>query len=213
MRTPLSTLSLTVAILDQLSPPLNAQIIRGLRTSISRLTLLVNGVMRLERFKPDDLPVHTEPIRPAKLVDHVISENEHDAMRKGLRLEVQVNRSTVILADPDLLLDALGNLVQNAVKYTEKGFVRVKVDEDADSVTFQVQDSGPGMPPERRNDLFKAIAPAKPGGVGIGLLVAHRAVAAQGGEIDVTSEVGKGTSFRFTIPREVKQRAQPTGSE
>jgi two-component system sensor histidine kinase SenX3 len=205
MRTPLSTLRFTV---EQLVRPAarSDSAMAMLRRNVDRLSLLVNGVMRLERFKADELPVKPQRVRPAALVDDIVRDHEHEALRKGLRLEVEVNRTLEMDLDPDLFIDALGNLVQNAVKYTERGRVRVEVRDEGDTVEFRVIDTGPGMSTERRQTLFQPVIPQKPGGVGLGLTIAARAVVAQGGVIGADSGPEGGTTVWFRLPRAVVAR-------
>ncbi len=137
-----------------------------------------------------------------------MADYAHDAVRKGLRLDVLANHSTSMQVDPDLLVDALGNLIQNAIKYTERGFVRVSMEEQPDAVVFRVEDSGPGISPERQRELFKTVQPGQQGGVGLGLNIAHRATTAQGGTLECQSEVGGGSTFVLRLPRMVEVREQ-----
>jgi two-component system sensor histidine kinase SenX3 len=207
MRTPLSVLALQVQLLEKVDRPPDAGLVVKLRRNLRRLSFLVNGVMRLERFKPDEMPVQPEVIQPARLVAEVMSDNEPEASRKGLRFEAQVNWTLRIEVDPDLFMDALGNLVHNAVKYTTAGFVCIESEEHADDVVFRIRDSGPGMPAERLAELFRPVLPGMRGGAGLGLVVAHHAVVAQGGAIGAESEPGKGTVLWFRLPRTVSPRA------
>ncbi|MCI0573987.1 MAG: HAMP domain-containing histidine kinase [Myxococcaceae bacterium] len=207
MRTPLSTLKLYVQQRER-GMAADAQALERLQRTVSRLGRLVEGVLRLERFRPEELPVHPEPVYPARLIDQLVADYAHDAVRKGLRLDVLANHSTSMQVDPDLLVDALGNLIQNAIKYTERGFVRVSMEEQPDAVVFRVEDSGPGISPERQRELFKTVQPGQQGGVGLGLNIAHRATTAQGGTLECQSEVGGGSTFVLRLPRMVEVREQ-----
>jgi len=214
MRNPLSAISLNVGILSRMEIDQNAsRAISILDRNIRKLNLLINGVMRMERYKPEEIPVRPESLRPMVLLEEVMDEFEFDAAKKKLRLEISGNRSLRMEVDSNLLVDAFGNLIQNAIKYTEKGFVRVLVEEQNSNILFKVIDSGPGISKERQKDLFKPTKPGKPGGVGIGLSIAARAVAAQSGEIGVTSELGKGSTFWFYLPKKVKVRSEPQRKE
>lgn len=206
MRTPLSALYSQIEILSEWGK-IDDAALALLKRNAKRLLLLVNGVMRLERFKPEELPVHPEIIYPSRLIDEVAADNEVEAIHKGLRFEIAANRTLRISADPDLLMDALGNLVQNAVKYTSSGFIRVEVEEEEGSILVRVKDSGPGISVERQKELFKPILPGKAGGVGIGLSIVQRAVTALGGTLGMTSELGKGSDFWFRLPRGADPKA------
>jgi two-component system, OmpR family, sensor histidine kinase SenX3 len=180
--------------------------VERLGRTVRRLSRLVDGILRLERFKPDDLPVYSETLAPAQVIDQLVEDYEHEASRKGLRLDISANRSARMQVDRDLLVDALGNLIQNAIKYTQKGFVRVTLEEQEEEVMFKVEDSGPGISPERQRELFRPVRPGQPGGVGLGLSIAFRAAVAQGGTLELESEPGRGSTFRLRLPRTVRSR-------
>lgn len=213
LRTPISTLNLYVQQLARGQGAPDARALERLQRTVRRLTRLVDGILRLERFKPDELPVHPEALAPAQVIDQLVADYEHDASRKGLRLDVSVNRSARMHVDPDLLVDALGNLIQNAIKYTEKGFVRVALEEHEEGVVFKVEDSGPGISPERQRELFRPVRPGQPGGVGLGLTIAFRAAMAQGGTLELESVPGRGSTFVLRLPWVVQERLAPAAGD
>lgn len=211
LRNPITTLRLFVQRLDRGDAVLDVRMLERLRRTVGRLGRLADGVLRLERFKPGEIPVHPELLSPAQVIDQLIGDYEYTAHSKGLRLDMSGNRSLRMEADVDLLTDALGNLIENAVKYTEQGFVRVTLDEKDGWIVFRVEDSGPGIGEQRRQALFQPVQPGKPGGAGLGLTIAQRAAIAQGGSIDVRSEEGKGSTFELRLPRHVQARQQVEG--
>lgn len=213
LRTPISTLNLYVQQLARGHGAPDSRALERLQRTMRRLTRLVDGILRLERFKPDEIPVHPETLAPAQVIDELVADYEHEASRKGLRLDVSVNRSARMQVDPDLLVDALGNLIQNAIKYTEKGFVRVALEEQEDGVVFKVEDSGPGIRPERQRELFHPVLPGQPGGVGLGLTIAFRAALAQGGTLELESEPGRGSTFVLRLPWVVHAREGVTAQD
>jgi two-component system, OmpR family, sensor histidine kinase SenX3 len=206
LRTPVSTLKLSVQQLERGQGTLGPRTLERLHRTVRRLGRLVDGILRLERFKPEELPVHPELLAPAQLIEQIIADYEHDASNKGLKLDVRVSQSARMQVDHDLLVDALGNLIQNAIKYTEKGFVRVTLEEQEDAVVFKVEDSGPGISPERQRELFRPVQPGQPGGVGLGLSIAFRAAMAQGGTLELESEPGQGSTFLLRLPWAVRAR-------
>lgn len=208
LRTPVSTLNLSVQQLERGQGAPDTRALERLRRTVGRLGRLVDGILRLERFKPEELPVHPESLAPAQIIDQIVADYEHDARSKGLRLEVSANRSARMQVDRDLLVDALGNLIQNALKYTAKGFVRVTLEEREDAVVFKVEDSGPGISPERQRELFRPVYPGQPGGVGLGLSIAFRAAVAQGGALELESEPGRGSTFLLRLPWAVRAREE-----
>lgn len=209
LRTPVSTLRLGVQRIDRSHGAVAPAELERLRRTINRLGRLVEGVARVERFGPGEMPVTPIEVRPAEVVDALITDYEHEAIRKGLRLEVVVNRSVRMVTDPDLLVDALGNIVQNAIKYTRHGFVRIAVEDNDEDVVFTVEDSGPGITPDRQRDLFRPVRPEMTGGMGIGLTIAYRAAKAQGGSIELLSKPGEGSTFILRVPKNGRARADP----
>lgn len=206
MRTPLTVLKLHAGALSRPDAPSDARLVGSIERNVRRLTLLVDGVMRLERFKPEEIPVLPVDLSPARLIDQVVDDNAYDARRKALRVEVLVNRVLRMQLDPTLFVDALGNLLQNAIKYTEAGHVLIEVEERAADVVFKVRDTGPGIAREKQPSLFSTVDPGTAGGAGIGLTIVHRAATAQGGTVGVESEPGHGSLFWFTLPRTVTPR-------
>lgn len=206
LRTPLHTLSLQTELLaDSSRPPTHADV-HNLRRNVRRMQTLVDGILRLERFHPDEIPVHPETVAPAQIIDDIMDGHRPEGARKQLRFESLVDPDLRLEIDPDLFIDAIGNLIQNAVKYTTNGFVIVEAREPDGKVQFLVCDSGPGIPAERLATLFEQTQPAGQGGAGIGLQIACHAARAQGGSIEVRSEVGRGSTFCLCIPRSVSPR-------
>ena len=109
-------------------------------------------------------------------------------------------------ADPDRMTQAVGNLVNNAIKYTpEKGTVRVTAGQENDQVWIQVSDTGRGISPEEQVQIFKPLYRGRSGGrfpqgMGLGLSITHDLVVAHGGSIEVNSQPDRGSQFTIRIP-------------
>jgi len=209
MRGPLSSFAV---LLYQIRESRNAgydvkqSVVDMAQRNLERLLSLIEGVLKLERFKPGEICIRPQMMHPVDVVRNVLADNEHDANAKGVRLENFVDQSLQMSIDPTLFLDAMSNVVQNAVKFTQSGFVRVSAEEHGEDVIFKVSDSGPGIPEEQQKTLFRTIQPGSKGGSGIGLLILERAVTAAGGTFGVQSELGKGSEFWFRIPRCIAPR-------
>jgi signal transduction histidine kinase len=113
----------------------------------------------------------------------------------------------IIQSDPRKLRQILLNLAANAVKFTTRGTIEIRVDRQDGAIRFEVRDSGIGIRADdlhRIFDPFWQVSPAKkterPDGTGLGLTIVHRFVTQLGGRIDVESELGQGTVFRILIP-------------
>lgn len=213
LRTPMSSLTAQVELLASSSRPPDGAALGRLRRSLGRLRLLVDGVLRTERYEASELPVRALLVEPARLIDEIVVDHAVDATRKGIEVRSEVSRELRMYVDPDLFVDAIGNLVQNAVKYTASGAVTLSAVEEADAVVFKVRDTGPGIAPQLQTRLFREVQPGAAGGAGIGLRIAHRACAAQGGEIGVVSAPDEGTEFWIRLPRFVSSRGPSQGEE
>lgn len=197
LRTPLANLSMQVEMLSRMG------------RNVHRMRNLVDSILRLERFRPEEVPVRPEEVGAAQLVGAVMDDHVLDARRKGLRFEASVEPSLRVTLDPELFADALGNLVHNAVKFTDRGGVAVAVeprnDED-DEIVFRVHDTGAGVAPDKQQALFEERMPGGAGGVGIGLQVARHAARAQGGDIELERSSEEGSVFALRLPRLVRPR-------
>ena len=109
-----------------------------------------------------------------------------------------------VMGNPALIEGLVSNLVDNALRYSPRGgSVELRARRDAESVTFEVRDSGPGIAAEHQAQLFERFyrVPGSPtGGAGLGLYICREIVEAHGGHIGVESEPGKGAGFWFTLP-------------
>lgn len=207
MRGPLSSFSV---LIDQVrrsasaGTPVNETVAQISERNLKRLVSLIDNVLKLERFKPEELTVRPQAVCPAQIIQEVMSDNSHDAEAKGLHLVNAVDPSLKMQIDSDLFHDAISNLVQNAVKYTTAGSVRVESRDQHCGIIFEVIDSGSGVSAAQESTLFRTVQPGEGGGVGIGLLIVHRAVTAQGGTVGVKSKQGGGSIFWFCLPRVVR---------
>ncbi|HBR94236.1 MAG TPA: hypothetical protein DEA90_08735, partial [Opitutae bacterium] len=136
-----------------------------------------------------------------------------------------IEDSLVVIHDSEILLRILSNLLQNACKYTDSGFVRLtvgsqqEVQSDRVEFCFIVEDSGIGISPEFKEQIFNAFTQVDSscsrshGGLGLGLAICSRLVAFSNGHIDVVSEPGQGSTFTLTLPMDVKELASSPDSE
>jgi len=147
------------------------------------------------------------------LIDDVAASFAPAAARKKLTLSAEpAGVSTVVSTDPDRLRRILECLVENAVKYTEKGAVRLVARETAGGVAVDVKDDGPGIPAEHLPRIFERFyrvdkaRSRELGGTGLGLSIAKHLAEGMGASLSVTSEVGRGSCFTVAIP------ARPQGA-
>ncbi|WP_420130454.1 ATP-binding protein [Longimicrobium sp.] len=140
----------------------------------------------------------------AEVVDDVLATVAGMAGEKSLVVESSVPAELpAVWADRERLHQVLSNLVGNAVKFTTEGHIRVSAVRDGDEVRVAVEDTGPGIPAEHLEHVFDRFWQARStrrAGAGLGLAIARGVVEAHGGRIAARSEVGRGTTFEFTLP-------------
>ncbi len=211
--TPLSTI---IGYSDMLSQnvlgPLTTQqqdVIKRMTANASELLGLVNSLLDEAQLESGKLAIKVTSFEPAKLAGTLEANLRHKAEDKGLKLSVEVAAGLppTVTGDPHRLTQVLNNLVENAVKFTEKGGVTVKfVPHDTDQWSVAVADTGPGIAPRDREHIFEPFwqsdNPATQGhkGIGLGLSIASQLAARMGGRLTLESQVGKGSTFTVTLP-------------
>lgn len=174
--------------------------------SAERLGRLVNDILDVERLASGSFEVHAAPHSAASLVDASALELASLAQRADVTLEVGEVEGDVI-ADPDRVAQVLGNLVGNAVKFSDPGgFVRISAVQEQGEVVFAVADEGRGIPSDRLEDIFDRFRQVDSsdarigGGTGLGLAITRAIVTQLGGRVWAESTPGAGSTFRFTLP-------------
>eukprot|EP00913_Durusdinium_trenchii_P005659 g5277.t1 len=168
---------------------------------------IINDILDLSKIEADKLDIVAERFDPAVLIDEVRGIMEVRAAESNLKLEVNYE-STIpaeIHSDPKRLRQILVNLVGNAVKFTNEGWVKINVSYADRLLRIEVADSGIGMSAAQRQRLFQPFSQGDHtvnrefGGTGLGLAISHRLTELLGGTIAVESEEGKGSTFTVTI--------------
>ncbi len=213
LRTPLTALQLQLARLERLLAPSKDAgarqcLQRALATS-GRLADLLEGLLQFARLESGRLSLDAARFDLADLVSEAADEVRGHAEQKQLRLEVSCPRPLGLVSDRRLVRLVVMNLLVNAVKFTEAGFVRVAARATDGGVHLEVSDSGPGIPEEARRRVFEPFEQIDPAsgrahqGVGLGLAIVARLVQALHGRVELTSRVGGGSRFVVGLPREL----------
>ncbi len=214
IRTPLNGI---VPMLDLLlHAPLAAEhldLVRTAFTSSHQLLRIVDDILDYSKLEADRLELETTAFNLRELLEMVIQLMERPAQSKGLRLTLQIDPAVrlPVRGDPVRLRQVLGNLISNAVKFTDHGIVAVSVRRVGETAAqhqlhFEVRDTGIGITPDAQSRLFQAFSQADAsttrvyGGTGLGLAICKRIVDLMGGRIQVQSEPGRGATFSFEIP-------------
>jgi PAS domain S-box-containing protein len=213
IRTPMAGVMGLTAILLQQELPSNVQDdLEMLHSSAESVMTLINDLFDLSRISQRRLEFRPIEFDVRAMIRKAISPFEYQARSKDLDFIVSIDESvpSQILCDKDRLGQVVKNLVSNAIKFTEEGFVRVHVgaeknDEDTLRLNFTVADSGMGIPKNKQEEIFSAFTQLDPSyskkfaGMGLGLAISRSLVEGMGGEIFVESTMGKGAVFRFYV--------------
>ena len=213
LRTPLNAILGFSQLLIRNSnlPPTARENVGIIARSGENLLTLINQVLDLSKIEAGRIVLNPKNFDLYRLLDDIEDLLELKALEKGLHLvcERDDNTPRYINADEMKLRQVLINLINNAIKFTPVGGVQVRVSPKTDNspkveLLFQVTDSGVGIAPEEIDGLFEAFIQTESGkesqeGTGLGLSISHKFVQLMGGDIVVTSAVGRGTTFKFNI--------------
>ena len=183
------------------------------------LLSLINEILDLSKIEAGRMDLHIEPFNIRALVDDVTATIQSLAAKNHNQIIVECEDSVgEMQADVTKLRQTLFNLIGNACKFTESGRVMLQVErtrrDGQDGVMFRVNDTGIGMTSEQIEKVFEPFVQAdtsttrKYGGTGLGLAISRRFCQMMGGDIDVESVSGEGSSFRVWLPTEVKAQVQ-----
>lgn len=190
-----------------------AEYVQTIRQSAFGLLTLINDILDLAKIEAGKLDLEILPYDLLEVVRNVAAMFRIPAREKGVEVSFCLDQRIParVLGDSNRLRQILVNLAGNAMKFTEKGRVDILIHlvqetEQGVFATFAVRDTGIGIPEARRQAIFEKFTQAdgsttrKYGGTGLGLAICQQLVTLMGGEIAVESELGKGSTFLFTIP-------------
>ena len=203
------------------------EMLEAIRTSGDTLLTLINDILDLSKIDAGKIDIESIPFSPSDCINSCVFLLKSKAVQRSLSIDAKIDESvpSVAVGDSALLRQIILNLVNNALKFTIQGKIRIEasatsISEDASLLQVSVKDTGIGIAPEKMHRLFKpfsqidASISRRFGGSGLGLAICKNLVELMGGEIQVDSIPNKGSVFRFTIPLEVSKEApfQPKGN-
>ncbi len=212
LRTPLNAvIGFTGTLLMRLPGPLTAeqeQQLRIVQSSARHLLSLINDLLDLTRIESDKLEMHIETVEVRELVGETVATLRSYADEKNLELRVSVPEEPVLVGtDRRALQQILINLVNNAIKYTDRGSVRVEVRRDESQhdrmIRIDVIDTGIGIAQEHAEKLFQPferVDASRRSGAGLGLYLSKRLAELLGGRVEFVSRVGEGSTFSLVLP-------------
>lgn len=209
LRTPISVILGHVDAVDEGVLPASPETFEVIREETGRLDRLIEDLRTLSRAEADELTLVPRLVHPETLLEQAIAAHRPLAHEKGLSIQLDVDPDVPeVEADPDRMAQVLGNILNNALRYSpEGGRIELRAARTSEGVEIRVQDHGPGLKPEdltRVFDRFYRTDKSRQrdgGGSGLGLPIAKSIVEMHGGRIWAESEPGKGTCFVIRLPK------------
>ena len=228
IRTPMNAvLGMTTLLLETELNTKQRDYLEAIAASADNLLIIINDILDLSKLQAGKMELERIPFRLHDVTRHVVEMMGFKAEAKHITLTEEFDESmpAVVVGDPARLTQILVNLAGNAIKFTPHGSVTIRIAATAVgadrkmNVRIGVRDTGIGIAADKLATIFDSFSQAdaetsrKYGGTGLGLAISRTLVELQGGHIDVTSELGKGSEFSFTIPYEVTSEEILTESE
>lgn len=219
IRTPINgILGVTELLRDQDMPEQAKEYIRVIRSSGDTLLRIINDILDISKLESDKLEFEEEPFNLRELAEDICKIHYSNALEKSvsLFLKYPFNQPEIISSDRVRIRQVIENLLNNAIKFTSKGYILVEFDFDKNNnfMNFSIADTGIGLTPEQRDKIFQRFAQAdssttrKFAGTGLGLAITREIATKMGGEVSCESTQHQGSTFRVSIPIKEPQETQ-----
>ena len=198
-----------------------ADYVNTIRKSSSDLLNIINDILNLSKIDADKLLLEQVDFHLSDVIDHVLVMLGPEVQNKHINLEQELHADVPLSlnGDPLRLQQILTNLIANAVKFTDEGYIKlstslIRIDADVAHIKFAIEDTGQGMSPSQIEKLFQAFSQGDSstsrrfGGTGLGLIISKALVQAMNGDIQVHSQEGQGSTFTFHIQVNLSQDSQ-----
>ena len=205
LRTPLNAILGYAQLMeiDQHMPAHRRGSVRVIRRSAEHLSGLIDGLLDISRIESGRLQLSRDQVRLPEFIDQIVEMFRLQATNKGLqfRFKRPEHLPAVVSTDEKRLRQILINLLSNAIKYTSKGQIALRIRMRSGVAEFEIDDTGPGIPPEDMERVFapfergRGLDPETTPGIGLGLTITRLLTEIMGGELTVKSTVGSGTRF------------------
>jgi signal transduction histidine kinase/CheY-like chemotaxis protein/Tfp pilus assembly protein PilF len=223
IRTPLNAVITITSLLKDRTDPEDQQLLSSLKFASNNLLLIINDILDFNKLDTGKVYLEMRPVNLVTLLENIYRTYDNLAKEKGLKLNLIVGKDLAenYQLDETKISQILGNLVSNAIKYTDFGKVDFEViktcdDGDEDCLRFKITDTGPGIPESYFAHMFesfsqpKSVTTRKHGGSGLGLAIVKRLIEIHGSEIKFDSVLNKGSEFYFDL--KLKRSAAPVKS-
>ncbi|NCD71797.1 tetratricopeptide repeat protein [Mucilaginibacter agri] len=212
IRTPLNAVITITSLLSERSEPSEKDLFDSLKFASNNLLLIINDILDFTKLDADKVELENRPCDIKVLINQITRIYDKMAEEKGLGVTVKLNSdiNQYYELDETKISQILGNLISNAIKYTDEGSVQLEVnklasEDDDDILEFTIRDTGQGIPATYFDKMFqsfsqpKSITTRKQGGSGLGLAIVKKLIELHQSEIKVSSELGKGSVFQFNL--------------
>ncbi len=208
LRTPITIAKGAIELLEEEEDPQERrELIDMAYSALVRQDFIVSNLLEAAKFREGISKPRRSVVELRQVVENLVDWFTPLARQEKVELELRVQDTTAVCADPDHVEHIMRNLISNAIKFNKPGGkVVIRADERSGMIEVCVEDTGIGMPEEVLERVFERFYQVDPsptrkyGGIGLGLAIAKEMVHANGGEIRVNSEPGRGSSFCFTLP-------------
>jgi signal transduction histidine kinase len=215
LRSPLTAIYQFITILlDELAGDLSSEqreYLEIVLRNANQLRVMIEDLLEVTRIQTGKLSIEAQPTSMAELIGETVSSLRTLAVAKGIALSADVSAHLPpVYADPQRIRQILRNLIENGIKFTpDKGTIAIRAhlsDEERHAIRIAVADTGCGISPEECEKIFERLyqgtssIEASRKGLGLGLSICRELVARHGGRIWVESQLGRGSTFFFTLP-------------
>ncbi len=212
IRTPMNAIVGFSSMLNDLDLPKDEreELVSVVKKNSEELLGLIEDILEMSQIQANQLVINNQPVNIIEIMNELFASYQQKAKSKGIQLCVDIDAfSDTLLCSIDgiRLKQVLANLISNAIKFTEIGYVQFGIISHPENyIAFYVKDSGIGIPDDIGCDIFKSFQKVEStkskiyGGVGLGLSISYNLIRRMGGTIWYESKIGKGTNFYFTIP-------------
>lgn len=214
IRTPMNgVVGMTELLLGTALAPEQREYAEAVRSSAEALLSVINDILDISKIEAGKMELVEAPFEPGSVLDQVCALLAVQARPKGLQLTASLDAAVprVLIGDGARLRQVITNLVGNAIKFTDRGEVSIRMEVEREAAGISViraaiRDTGIGIAPEHRTRLFESFTQAdtsttrRYGGTGLGLAISRQLIELMGGHIGFDTEVGRGSTFWFTVP-------------
>lgn len=216
LRTPIAAIrsKTDVTLMQTASTQEYISVLHTINSEAERLSHLISDLLALARADEGQAPLECETIQLDLLTQAVAANSEFLAQERGIDMEIQASEPVIIQGDEARLIQAIMNLLDNALIYTPRGgYVLLRVEGDENNARISVRDTGEGIAARHLPHIFERFYRCDParkrregGSSGLGLTIVDWVVRAHGGTINVVSEIGQGSTFTITIPTQPQKK-------